>query len=291
MTIGHVKYLLIGGGLASSSAAAAIRKLDPQGELFLVGQEKVRPYHRPPLSKTYLRTREREELFVQPASWYAEQQIQLRTGVRASRLDTSRHVAALESGEEISYDKLLIATGMSPAHLAIPGADLPNVYYLRSVEDAVRLNHAAEKALAEGLRHDRGRGRACVIGGGVLGVELAATLTQLGLAVELIAPSGPWDKFAGEQTARFLTRFLESRHISVHIGRRPQRLEGDGRAQRVILDESSFATCNFVVAAVGATVNRAIPRGSVKAARRVRGYPATTGQSRLAPRVSRETPH
>src|SRR5438034_868590 len=114
MTIGHVKYLLIGGGLASSSAAAAIRKIDPQ-------------------------------------------------------------------------------------------ADLPNVYYLRSIEDAVRLNHAAEKALAEGLRHDRGRGRACVIGGGVLGVELAATLTQLGLAVELIAPSAPWDKFAGEQTARFLT--------------------------------------------------------------------------------------
>src|SRR5439155_2934997 len=163
--------------------------------------------------------------------WYAEQQIQLRTGVRASHLDTPRHVAALENGDEISYEKLLLATGMSPAHLTIPGADLPNVYYLRNVEEAVRLNNAAEKALAEGLRHDRGRGRACVIGGGVLGVELAATLTQIGLAVELIAPKGPWDKFAGEHTARFMTRFLEDHHIAIHTGRRPQKLEGDGRAQ------------------------------------------------------------
>src|SRR5690242_11842000 len=100
MNLVHVKYLLIGGGLASSSAAEAIRALDPQGELMLVGQEPVRPYHRPPLSKGYLRARDRSELFVQSQDWYVGQDIHLRSGVRAASLDTARHVVALANGEE-----------------------------------------------------------------------------------------------------------------------------------------------------------------------------------------------
>lgn len=268
MNLVHVKYLLIGGGLASSSAAEAIRTIDPQGELMLVGQEPVRPYHRPPLSKDYLKSRGgRRELFVQPQDWYATQDIRLRSGVRAASLDTARHVVALENGEEISYDKLLIATGMTPRHLTIAGSDLPNVYYVRTMSDADRLHNAVDKALAEGLRHDRGRGRATVIGGGVLGVELAATLTTLGLAVDLVsAKAHPWDKFAGEHTGRFITKFLENHRISVHTGSRPLRLEGDGRVQRVVLDEDHFVQCDFVVAAVGANVNREILRGTPIAA-------------------------
>jgi NADPH-dependent 2,4-dienoyl-CoA reductase/sulfur reductase-like enzyme len=263
MNLVHVKYLLIGGGLASSSAAEAIRKIDPQGELMLVGQEPVRPYHRPPLSKAYLRARDRSELFVQSQDWYVKNDVRLRSGVRAASLDTARHVVALASGEEISYDKLLIATGMTPRHLTIAGSDLPSVYYVRTINDTDRLHNAVDKALAEGMRHDRGRGRATVIGGGVLGVELAATLTQLGLAVDLVvAKAHPWDKFAGEHTGRFITKFLENHRVAVHTGSRPLRLEGDGRVQRVVLDEDHFVQCDFVVAAVGANVNRDILRGT-----------------------------
>lgn len=264
MSNAHVKYLLIGGGVASSSAAAAIRKQDPQGEIMLVGQEPVRPYDRPPLSKQFLRDRsKRRELFVQPDNWYAEQHIQLRTGVRASHLDTARHIVSLENGDEIAFDKLLIATGMSPAHLNIPGRDLPNLYYLRTLGEADRLHHAIDKALHEGTKHARGRGRAAVIGGGVLGVELAASLTQIGLAVDLIC-SGPfpWHKFAGEHTAKFLSRFVDSRGITLHTGRQPLRLEGDGRVQRVVLDESTSIGCDFAIASVGAVVNKELLRGT-----------------------------
>src|SRR5947209_459442 len=108
----HVKYLLVGGGLASSSAARAIREIDREGSIQMIGLESTRPYHRPPLSKEFLRREKaREELFTEPTAWFAENHIDLSTGVRASRLDSDRHQIALDNGDEIVFDKLLIATG------------------------------------------------------------------------------------------------------------------------------------------------------------------------------------
>src|SRR5438128_1701718 len=114
----HVKYLLIGAGLASSSAAEAIRGIDTRGELMMVGQEINRPYHRPPLSKEYLRRQAgRETVFTKPAEWFAKNQVQLRTGRRISHLDATRKSVTLDSGQDVTFDKLLIATGASPRHL------------------------------------------------------------------------------------------------------------------------------------------------------------------------------
>src|SRR5213082_1619566 len=114
----HFKYGLVGGGLASSSAAEAIREIDPRGAVLLVGQEINRPYNRPPLSKEFLRGQKKhDELFTQSAGWFAEKQIELRTGRRAAHVDAARHVVTLDSGENVSFDKLLIATGATPRHL------------------------------------------------------------------------------------------------------------------------------------------------------------------------------
>src|SRR5262245_43257531 len=183
MNKAHVKYLLAGGGLAAGSAAEAIRAHDPRGSILLIGQEVNRPYHRPPLSKQYLRREvPRSELVVEPVGWFDRNNIELRTGRRVAHLDTARHAAILDNGEEINYDALLLAIGASPRPLTVLGADLPNVYLLRTIEDADRLHHAIDKARNEGQKNERGsRGRASVIGGGVLGVEVAASLTQLGL--------------------------------------------------------------------------------------------------------------
>jgi NADPH-dependent 2,4-dienoyl-CoA reductase/sulfur reductase-like enzyme len=161
-------------------------------------------------------------------------------------------VVTLANGEGISFDRLLLATGMSPMHLTIPGAELPNVYYLRTLDDVERLGHAIEKAKQEGLKHpaaaaaasgalasarpsSASRGRVTVIGGGPLGVEIAATLTQLGLSVDLVVSHAhPWDKFAGENTGKFLAHYLQQHGVTVHPNRRPLRIEGDGRVQRVV---------------------------------------------------------
>jgi NADPH-dependent 2,4-dienoyl-CoA reductase/sulfur reductase-like enzyme len=98
----------------------------------------------------------------------------------------------------------------------------------------------------------------------VLGVELAASLTQIGLAVDLVvAHAHPWDKFAGENTGAFLSRYLANRGITIHANSRPAKLEGDGRVQRVALvDDGTALPCDFVIAAVGATVSKDLLRGT-----------------------------
>src|SRR5688572_19411785 len=143
----HVKYLLVGGGLTSITAAEEIRRRDREGELLIVGQEINRPYHRPPLSKAFLRgEKSHEELFTHPTGWYEDNRVRLRTGRRAARLDVARRAVTLDNAEEVSFDRLLIATGAHARRLHIPGADLPNLFYLRTMEDAERLHHAIEQA-------------------------------------------------------------------------------------------------------------------------------------------------
>lgn len=264
----HVKYLLVGGGLASSSAAHAIREIDPVGSLLLIGQESTRPYARPPLSKEFLRGQKpREELFTDYVGFFSGHDVELHTGLRAVHLDPNRRLVSFDNGDEIAFDKLLIATGASPRHLAIPGAQLPNVHYLRNFADADRLHHAVEKAKREGRPHPGGRGHATVIGSGLLAPEVAATLTHLGLSVDLVVGGPhPWKKYAGEATGRFLTRYLEKNGVGVHLNADPTRLEGDGRVQRVVLSSGPTLPCDFVVPAIGVAANKELLRGTAIAA-------------------------
>jgi 3-phenylpropionate/trans-cinnamate dioxygenase ferredoxin reductase subunit len=264
----HVKYLIVGGGVAGSEAAKAIRQIDLEGDLLLVGQEINRPYHRPPLSKQFLRGEQgRNAIFAQPAEWFIDNRVQLRTGRRASRVDTARNAVMLDNGEGVSFDRLLIATGGSAAPLQVPGAQLPNLFYLRSLEDAELLHTAMLKARKEGQPHEKGHGRAVVIGGGLLGVELAGSLTQAGLHVDLaLSKDHPWRRFAGEVTGRCVTRFLENHGATVHGGDRAARLEGDGRVQCVVLASGKTIACDFAVAAVGIEIHKDILRGTPIAA-------------------------
>jgi 3-phenylpropionate/trans-cinnamate dioxygenase ferredoxin reductase subunit len=264
MGVLHVKYLLVGGGVASSAAAAAIREADGEGDLLLVGQEINRPYRRPPLSREYLRGQmPREELFTHPAEWFNRNKIHLRTGRRASHLDVGRNCVTLDSGEEISFDRLLIATGGTPAPLLAQGAQLPNLFYLRTLGDAERIQHAVEKSRREGRAHERGRGRVVVIGGGPLGLELAGSLSQCGMHVEL-ALSGdyPCDELLGEATGRCLLRLLEKDGIRVHPRGSVLRLEGDGRVQQAVLADQTSVECDFAVAAVGLAITKDLLRGT-----------------------------
>lgn len=273
MRVHHVKYVLIGGGVASSAAAEAIREIDAEGSVLMVGQEIVRPYHRPPLSKNFLlREVSRDELFVKGQGWFEEQRIEFRSGRRAAHLDVHRGAVTLDQGEVLVYDRLLLATGMSPKHLAVPGADLPNLFYLRTLEDVHRLQTAIDKARAEGHGHDPAipggrRGLATVIGGGLLGVELAATLSQAQIQVDLLCSRQyPWDKLLGEIAGKALASHLESHGVRVHANAHPLRLEGDGRVQRIVLGEGRTITCDFAVAAVGAVAHKELLRGTSIAA-------------------------
>jgi NADPH-dependent 2,4-dienoyl-CoA reductase/sulfur reductase-like enzyme len=268
----HMKYVLVGGGGAGSAAAEVVRRLDPVAPIMLIGQEHSRPYVRPALSKEFLRrTKNRMEIATEPVGWYRDRQIELRTSRRVAHLDTSRRAVTLDNGEEVSFDKLLLATGALPKPLRVPGADLPNVFYLRTIDDADRLHHAIDKAKAEGRAHPKAedgtkpaaRGRAVVIGSGLLAVEVAASLRQIDLHVELVVGRlNPWGKFAGEVTGKFIGRYLEARGVVVHSNASPDRLDGDGRVQRVVTSTGLQIDCDFAVAATGIVPNRELLRGT-----------------------------
>lgn len=265
----HINYLLVGAGVAGSSAAQAIRLRDPKGSILLVGQEINRPYQRPRLSHDYLLRRlDRTELITLPVGWYADNNVRLVTGRRVARLDVARHLAMLDSGEEVAYDRLLLATGVTPRPLNVPGADLPNVYDLRTLEDAEHIYHAIETARRDGRPHDPvarhgPRGRVAVVGGGLLGVELAAAFTRAGLKVDLLVSSGhPWARFAGEHVGAMVARRLFANGVNVLAHTRVARIEGDGRAQRVVTDDGKIVHCDFVVVAIGTVFNREIVRGT-----------------------------
>jgi NADPH-dependent 2,4-dienoyl-CoA reductase/sulfur reductase-like enzyme len=184
--------------------------------------------------------------------------VQLRTGRRVAPLDTARHAVTLDDGQEIGYEQLLLATGAAAAKLDVPGASLPSLYTVRTVADVDRLGHAID--IAKGTA---GHNRVVVIGGGVLGVELAGTFVELGMAVALVAGSGhPWRPFAGEPAGRYVERHLIRRGVDVRSGRRVVGVEGDGRVQRVRLDDGTTIACDLAVAAVGSTVPRELLRNT-----------------------------
>src|SRR5262252_2069404 len=170
--------VIIGDGLAGGNAAATLREEGFPGPVVLISREPGVPFGRPPLSKTYLRSE--EDLgawYVRPAGWYADHDVELRSGAAVVAVDPGAQAVTLGSGEELGYQKLLIATGGRNRRLGIPGAGLPGIHYLRTVAECDAIKQEARP----------GR-RAVVVGMGFIGCEVTASLTQLGVEVTTVFP-------------------------------------------------------------------------------------------------------
>ncbi len=208
MTRLSARYVLIGGGLASATAAETIRKYDLKGEIVLVSSEPHPPYHRPPLSKKYLRgeASAKDVLLVKPEDWYAENAVTLVTGTKATDADTKTKTVTLDNGDTISYEKLLVATGASPKMLDVPGADGPNVQTLRTWEDSDALNgHLGQKIV--------------LVGGSYLSVEVAADFLAKGGQATIIEPTGHlWSEFVSPEYGAFLQKKLGAAGAEVILG-------------------------------------------------------------------------
>jgi 3-phenylpropionate/trans-cinnamate dioxygenase ferredoxin reductase component len=237
-----VEYLIIGGGHAGVTAAATLRKSGAQGQLLILSTEPEYPYLRYTLSKDFLQgKRPRRRTLLRPPEFYQQQNIQLRTGIQALGLDPSRCTVALDTGEELAYQTLLLATGASVRRLPIPGAELDGVYYLRTLADA--------EALRQEMAPDR---QVVVIGGGFIGVEVAASLRQNGLQVTLIHSAQTiWTRLFGEAMGRFFHEGLQQRGVTILAPAHVERIEGDGRAHQVITQEGHVLPCDFVIIGVG----------------------------------------
>lgn len=167
------RIVIIGAGQAGAQAVATLRAEGFAGGIVMVGDEPFAPYQRPPLSKAYLSGAfERERLFLKPNAFYVEAKCELILGVGAKSIDRARKVVALGGGRELAYDKLLIATGSRVRCIPVPGADLRGIHYLRGIADVDALRPVFEKGA-----------RLAVVGGGYIGLEVAAVAIKRGVAV------------------------------------------------------------------------------------------------------------
>jgi 3-phenylpropionate/trans-cinnamate dioxygenase ferredoxin reductase subunit len=237
-----VDYLLIGGGFASAHCAAELRKRGADGTVMLVGREPEPPYERPPLSKEYLRGEaSREDAHVNPVSWYEENGVELRTGTNVMGLDLEGRTAKLQGGEEVAFEKALIATGANVNILRVEGAGQEGIHYLRAFGNADGIRKAAESAE-----------RVVLIGGSYIGCEVAASLKAKGtncaiVMMEEVALSRTF----GEEVGRFFHELLESKGIEIHGGETLEAFEGEGNVKAVITESGKVVEGDVVVVGAG----------------------------------------
>jgi 3-phenylpropionate/trans-cinnamate dioxygenase ferredoxin reductase subunit len=225
------RFVVIGAGQACAQAVTTLRAEGFAGSVAVVGEEPYPPYQRPPLSKAYLAgTFERERLFLKPQAFYTESHCELILDTAAVRIDREAHVVELSCSAMVSYEKLLLATGSRARRLAIEGANLPGIYYLRGIADvdALRANFGADKRLA-------------VVGGGYIGLEVAAVARKLGLQVTVFEAL---DRVMARAVSAEMSSFYESVHrdagVRIEVNTAVDRFEGNGRLEAVRADGEVF---------------------------------------------------
>ena len=237
------KYLLIGGGVASLSAAESIREHDADGAVTIVGAEPYIPYNRPPLSKGYLMEGDWELSDVRrhDEDWYDEQAVSFRGGVTATAVDVDAREVSLSSGDSMQYERLLIATGADAIRLDVPGADLDRIHCLRTIPDADAL-----------LAASRDSERVVVVGSGFVGLELASSFRQLGLDVTLVyMESRPWAAMLVPAISEWLASHYREQGVRLLPDSQVSAFVGDGRVESVTLASGSELPADFVGLGVG----------------------------------------
>jgi 3-phenylpropionate/trans-cinnamate dioxygenase ferredoxin reductase subunit len=238
------QIVIVGAGQAAMQAVDTLRRRGFTGQLALVGEEPWLPYQRPPLSKKYLAgVLERERLTLRAAQFFAEHQVHTHLGRRVTDIAPHAHHVRLDDGLVLPYDALLLATGSRPRRLTVPGADLGGVHYLRTVADADRIR--AECA--------PGR-RLVVIGGGYIGLEVAATARELGLEVSVIEMA---ERVMNRVTCPEVSAFYAAEHarrgVRIHCRETVRALHGDsaGRVRAVLTEQGGEYPADLVIVGVG----------------------------------------
>ncbi|HUF90210.1 MAG TPA: NAD(P)/FAD-dependent oxidoreductase [Gemmatimonadota bacterium] len=240
-------YLILGAGPAGSRAAQAIRRRDPDGRIVLLTEESRAFTNRIVLSKEFLKSDDLppERATVVPPEALAGLGIDLRVRRRIVRLDPVARTVDLEDGDRIGYGRALVATGSRPLTLPVPGFDAPGVHTLRTIEDAVALRTAARAA-----------DRAIVVGGGLIGAEVACALRARGLGVTLLArETWFWGHLAPEGVGRVIGGILAAGGVDLRLGRTVAEIlpEPDGLVVRT--SEGEEARAPLIVVGVGVRYN------------------------------------
>lgn len=238
--------LIVGAGQAGGETAAELRRQGYAGRVTIVGDEPYVPYKRPPLSKTYLAgTSTTEQLYVMSPAALEKANVEFIGAVRAQAIDRAGHRLLLEDGRSLAYSKLVLATGGRPRLLNCPGADLPGIFALRGIADveAIRAHFQAGKRLV-------------IVGGGYIGLEVAAVAVKAGLQVAVLE-SMP--RVLQRVTAPEMSAFYERVHreagVDVRTGVQLAGFEQAGSALKVLLADGRGLDADLVIVGIGLIPN------------------------------------
>lgn len=240
-------YVIVGAGPAGTYAAEGMRRARFRGRIVLLSGEDHLPYDRTKASKAYLQGNADDDgMPLQPQSFFEENDIELRTGVRATELDRDARTVKLNNGETISYEKILIASGSTAHQLPVMGADLDGVFTLRTWPDAKQLRERAKAAK-----------NVVVIGASFIGLEAAQALQKHGPQVAVVAPEEvPFAKVFGEEIGKHIAQLHRDAGIDLRLESRVARLHGkDGKVNAVELENGDRLPAELVVVGIGVKPN------------------------------------
>lgn len=242
MTVGRT-IAIAGASLAGAKAAEGAREAGFEGRVVLIGDEEASPYERPPLSKAILRGEaEPSSALVHPDDCYRELSIERVTG-RVTAIDVTARRLTLADGGAVPFDALVLATGAAPRRLRVPGADLPGVHVLRTMDDALALRAAIV-----------GGSRVAVIGAGWIGSEVAASARQMGRDVVLIDPNTvPLQRVLGDEIGGAFRDLHADHGVDLRLGNGVDEIRGGEAAEGVRLADGSVEAADVVVVGVGVT--------------------------------------
>jgi NADPH-dependent 2,4-dienoyl-CoA reductase/sulfur reductase-like enzyme len=230
--------IIIGGGGAGLAAADMLRRKGYEGPLTMISAEDAPPSDRPNLSKDYLAGQAQDDWIpLRSPDYFTERRIELVLGARVSSIDVHARHVLLEGGARHPFEALLIATGADPVRPPIPGADGPQVHYLRSFADSRALVDKAGSA-----EH------VVVVGASFIGLEVSASLRTRGIAVDVVAPEHvPLERVMGQEVGRFVQTLHEAHGVVFHLGETVARIDG----RTVTLSGGSTLDADFIVMGVG----------------------------------------
>ena len=228
--------------MAGGNAAVTLREQGYDGRVVLIGREPGVPFGRPPLSKTYLRSEEElDGWYVKPEGWYEENDVERLNGPVVVAVNSVAHTVTLDSGRELEYEKLLVATGGQNRRLAVPGGDLPGVLQLRTLSEC------------EAIKSESAPGRhAVIVGMGFIGCEVAASLTQLGVHVTTVfAERAPLERVLGAEVGAAIGAIHAEQGVELLSEDHIESFEGNERVEAARTANGRRIPCDFVVAGIG----------------------------------------
>jgi NADPH-dependent 2,4-dienoyl-CoA reductase/sulfur reductase-like enzyme len=237
------KFVILGGGMVAGYAAKRLVELGlATGELAILSADDSIPYERPPLSKGFLAGKDNEDsIRINPEDFYKKQGIEVILQCDVSAVDAKGKRLILKRGDEFRFQKLIVATGARPRTLDIPGSKLRNLYYLRLLDDSKAIRRAADKA-----KH------AVVIGGGFIGMEVAAVLAQKGIEVTMVLSDDQiWKRLFSPEMSKFFEAYYAARGVKLNKSTAVSELRGNEEVSSAVLKDGQIIPCDLVVAGIG----------------------------------------